>query len=198
MNGGAPASPPAAEPKASAPASCAELFWSFQGLALQGFGGVLPVAQRVLVEQRRWLSKTEFLALLSLSQVLPGPNVINLALIFGDQHFGWRGAVAAVAGLLLAPLLIVLLLAAAVQQAGHWPWVQDALRGMGVVAAGLVLSTAFKLSGALRRNRLGLPVSAALVVLTALCIGGLRWPLLWVLPALALPACGWAWRRQPR
>ncbi len=196
MNGGAPASPPAAEPQSPAPATCRELFWSFQALALQGFGGVLPVAQRVLVEERRWLSKTEFLALLSLSQVLPGPNVINLALMFGDKHFGWRGAVAAVAGLLLAPLFIVLVLAAAVQQAGHWPWVQDALRGMGVVAAGLVLSTAFKLSGALRHNRLGLAVSGALVVLTAACIGGFRWPLLWVLPALALPACGWAWHRQ--
>jgi chromate transporter len=178
-----------------APASCTALFLAFQHMALQGFGGVLPVAQRVLVEQRHWLTKAEFLALLSVSQVLPGPNVVNLALIFGDKHFGWRGAVAALAGILLAPLVIVLLLAAAVQHAGHGSWVQDALRGMGVVAAGLVLSTAFKLSGALRQNRMGLSVCAALAGLTVLFVGFLRWPLVWVLLGLAVPACVWAWRR---
>lgn len=177
------------------PRSCREVFSVFQKLALQGFGGVLPVAHRVLVEQRQWLTKAEFLALFSLSQVLPGPNVINLALIFGDRHFGWRGAMAAVAGLLLAPLLIVLVLAAAVQQTGHWPWVQDALRGMGVVAAGLVLSTAVKLSSALRGNRMGLVVCVLLATATTFAIGFMRWPLVWVLLALAPPAWWWAWKR---
>ena len=63
------------------PASVTELFFAFNRLALQGFGGVLPVAQRELVERRRWVTRAEFVEILSLGQVLPGPNVVNLALM---------------------------------------------------------------------------------------------------------------------
>jgi chromate transporter len=73
---------------------------------------VLPVAQRVLVEQQRWLSREQFVETLSLGQVLPGPNIVNMALMIGDRFFGLRGALAALGGLLTAPLLIVLVLAA--------------------------------------------------------------------------------------
>jgi chromate transporter len=175
------------------PANCRELFWAFQSLALQGFGGVLPVAQRILVEKRQWLTRAEFLALLSLGQLLPGPNIINMALIFGDRHFGWRGALAACSGLLLAPLVLVVLLAMLVQQASHWPWMHDALRGMGVVAAGLVLSTAFKLLTALRDNRMGVLVCALITSLTVAAVAGFRWPLVAVLAGLVPMAWGWAW-----
>lgn len=180
---------------AAGPRSCRELFLAFQRLALQGFGGVLPVAQRDLVEHRAWLSRAEFLELLSLSQVLPGPNIVNLALIFGDRHFGWRGALSAMGGLMAAPMLIVLALAFALKQAGQGPVINDALRGMGVVAAGLVLSTAWKLSGALRLNRMGLAACIVLAGITALAVGWLRWPLVAVL-AVMVPL-GWylAWRR---
>ncbi|HEU4457734.1 MAG TPA: chromate transporter [Methylibium sp.] len=54
------------------PASCTELFVAVTGLALQGFGGVLPIAQRVLVEHRRWMTGPGFVELLVLAQVLPG------------------------------------------------------------------------------------------------------------------------------
>lgn len=190
-----PPPPAVAQPAEQRPASCRDLFLTFQGLALQGFGGVLPVAQRVLVEQRRWLTAPEFLALLSLGQVLPGPNIINMALIFGDRHFGWRGAAAAVGGLMMAPLAIVLLLAIAVRQAGASPLVLDALRGMGVVAAGLVLSTATRLAGALRQNRMGLPACVLFIAATVAAVAWLRWPLVWALLVLAPVACAWAWSR---
>lgn len=175
------------------PATCRELFFAFQRLALQGFGGVLPVAQRELVERRGWLTRAEFLALLSLGQVLPGPNIINMALIYGDRHFGWRGALAAVAGLMTVPLLIVLVLAIAVRQAGNAPLMTDALRGMGVVAAGLVMSTAAKLAPALKNNRMGLPACLALVAGVAVAVGGLRLPLVAVLAVAAPLAWSWAW-----
>lgn len=176
------------------PRSPRELFLAFQALALQGFGGVLPVAQRVLVEQRCWLTRAEFLELLSLGQVLPGPNIINMALIFGDRCFGWRGALAATGGLLGAPLLIVLLLAIGVRQSGNLPWMADALRGMGVVAAGLVLSTAVKLAAALKGNAMGVRTSAALAVLTAALVGGVRLPLALALALVAPLAWAWAYR----
>jgi len=175
------------------PASCRELFLAFQSLALQGFGGVLPVAQRILVEKHQWLTRAEFLALLSLGQLLPGPNIINMALIFGDRHFGWRGALAACGGLLLAPLILVLLLALLVQQASHLSWMHDALRGMGVVAAGLVLSTSMKLLTALRDNRMGVMVCALIAGVTVVAVAGFRWPLVAVLAGLVPLAWGWAW-----
>jgi len=90
-----------------APRHKAELFWVFNHLTLLGVGGVLPFAQRILVEDKRWLSNAEFVEMLSLSQVLPGANLINLALMVGQHFFGWRGAAAALAGMLVAPLVLI-------------------------------------------------------------------------------------------
>ncbi len=189
---------PPAEPLAAglaAPASLLELFNAFSRLALQGFGGVLPVAQRELVERLRWVSREQFLEMLSVAQVLPGPNVVNLALMIGDRFYGSRGAVTAVAGITLMPTVVVLLLAAL---AAHWrdaPVVNGALRGMGAAAAGLVLATAIRLGGGLQRNALGVGLCAVLTVLTALAVGVLRWPLVWVVLAMGSVAVTLAWRR---
>ena len=177
------------------PASPAALFSAFTRLALQGFGGVLPVAQRELVERQRWLTRDEFLALLGMGQMLPGPNIVNMALMFGDRFFGWRGAVAAATGVLAAPLGLVLVLALLAQQAQGLPAVQGALRGMGVVAAGLILSTAWRLGSSLRRNRLGVPLGATLLLLTVACIAVLRWPLVAVVLTLGPLAMALAWRK---
>ena len=170
------------------PRDAAELFRVFNALALQGFGGVLPVAQRVLVEQQQWLSREQFVETLSMGQVLPGPNIINVALMIGDRFFGLRGALAALAGLLAAPLVIVLLLAALYAQLASIPAVAGALRGMGAVAAGLVVATAVKLAPTLRRNPLGPAAAAAWVLATALAIAAWRLPLVWVVLGLGLPA----------
>jgi chromate transporter len=177
------------------PSSTGELFSAFTRLALQGFGGVLAVAQRELVERLQWLGRDQFVELLSVSQVMPGPNIINLALMFGDRHFGWRGALAAVSGLLAVPLLIVLVLAAMYASYSEVPQVAGALRGMGAVAAGLVLSTAFKLAGTLKRNPMGLTWCAAIVATTGLGIGWQRWPLVWVVLGLGAFGYALAWRR---
>lgn len=179
----------------AAPHSATELFNAFTRLAMQGFGGVLPVAQRELVERLRWLTREQFLEMLSVAQVLPGPNIVNLALMIGNRFCGWRGAAAAATGVLLSPLVGVLLLALLARQLQSVPAVGGALRGMGVVAAGLVLSTAVRLGGGLRRNAMGLPWCAALVVLTAVAVGGLRWPLATVVLVLGLASTAWAWRR---
>lgn len=180
------------------PATRRALFLAFTRLALQGFGGVLPVAQRELVEHQRWLTQEEFLELLSISQVLPGPNIVNMALVIGDRFFGWRGALTALGGILLAPLGVVLVLALAAQQTQGVPQIAGALRGMGVVAAGLVLATAWRLGRGLRRNALGLPLCAAFAALTLLTVGVLRWPLPGVVLGLGTVAMALAWRRLPR
>lgn len=177
------------------PRSCSELFVAFTWLALQGFGGVLAVAQRELVERLRWLNQEQFVELLSLSQVLPGPNIINLGLMFGDRHFGWRGAVTAIGGLLAVPLMIVLVLGGLYARFGSIPQVAGALRGMGAVAAGLVLATAFRLAPTLRRSPMGIGPCAAIALSSALALGWLRWPLVWVVLVLGALGYAWAWRR---
>jgi chromate transporter len=85
-----------------------ELFFGFLTVAMSGFGGVLPWARRVFVEQRRWLSEREFAEALALCQFLPGPNIVNMGVIVGSRFHGAAGAVVSVAGLVGAPLLIMM------------------------------------------------------------------------------------------
>lgn len=186
---------PAPFPGATAvPASCGELFRAFTRLALQGFGGVLAVAQHELVERRGWLSRSQFVELLSVAQVLPGPNIVNLSLMIGDRYFGRRGALAALAGMMAAPLALVLLLAAVYNHFSDLPAVAGALRGMGAVAAGLVMATALKLLPTLKGNVLGRTGCTLLALATVVATAALRWPMLWVVLGLGSVGMGAAWR----
>jgi chromate transporter len=176
------------------PGSPRELFTAFTWLALQGFGGVLAIAQRVLVDDRRWLGKREFIELLAVAQVLPGPNVCNLALMIGDRFFGWRGAFAALGGMMAVPLVIVLALTALTAQFAALPVVAGALKGMGAVAAGMIIGTALRLLAGVRGSPLGTPVCLVLGLATFAMVGLLRWPLVWVLPGVGGIAWLLAWR----
>ena len=177
------------------PASPLALFIAFSLLALQGFGGVLAVAQRELVDRRGWLTRLEFVELYAVAQLLPGPNVVNLSLMIGDRYFGLRGALAAISGMLPAPLLVVLALAASYQQLAQYPAVAGALRGMGAVAAGLILAMALKMLGTLRGNVLGPALCTALGLGTLTAIAVFRVPLAWVVIGLGLSGWGLArWR----
>ncbi|THF60953.1 chromate transporter [Pseudothauera rhizosphaerae] len=185
-----PAEPPAAR---AVPASLLEVFLTFTALALQGFGGVLAVAQRELVDRKGWLTREEFLDAYSVAQLLPGPNVVNLSLMLGDRFFGLPGALAAIAGMLAAPLAIVLALAAGHAHLAAHPQVAGALRGMGAVAAGLMVAMAFKLIGGLRRNPMGAPACALFVLATLVAVAVLRLPLAWVI--FGLGGLGWCTAR---
>lgn len=180
------------DPSLTVPASNKDLFVTFTRMALQGFGGVLPIAQRVLCEQKRWLSKEQFVEILALGQVLPGPNVCNVALMVGDRFFGWRGAFSALAGMMTVPLVIVLILTALYAEFASNPMVAGALKGMGAVSAGLIIGSALKLIPTLQRNPMGLPVCALIAIVTFGLIALLRWPLVWVLLGLGVAACCYA------
>ena len=182
------------EVTAQQPRSCSDLFWSFNWLALQGFGGVLAVVQRELVEKKRWLTREQFVEDWAVAQIMPGPNVANLALMIGGRHFGLRGALAALSGMLAGPLVVVLVLAVLFGQVADHPAAQGALRGMGAVAAGLITATGIKLIVALEKNPMGLGVCIGLAALTFVAIGLLHLPLAWVLLTVGGGACLWAYR----
>lgn len=185
--------PPAADHPQ--PKSLTDLFVSFTLLALQGFGGVLAIVQRELVEKKRWMTREEFIEDWAVAQIMPGPNVVNLSLMVGGRYFGLKGAMVALAGMLTVPLVLVLLLAVLYAQfAGH-PGVAGALRGMGAVAAGLIAATGLKLFGALKKNVLGLRLCIGLGVLCFVAIALLRIPLAYVLLTLGVLACVLAYQR---
>ncbi len=175
------------------PRSKTDLFLSFTWLALQGFGGVLAVVQRVLVEEKRWMTREQFVEDWAVAQIMPGPNVVNLSLMIGGRYFGLPGALAGLAGMLAAPLVVALLLAMAFGGVSDAAWAQGALRGMGAVSAGLIAAVGLKLIGALKGNPMGMPVCIGLSVLSFVGVGVMRWPLAWVLLGTGLVACGWAY-----
>lgn len=185
-------------PAPPTPAHLGELFWAFSWLSLQGFGGVLAVVHRELVEKRGWLTPEGFLEDWAVAQVMPGPNVCNLALMLGDRHFGWRGAITALAGLLLLPLLLLLSLGTLVGQLPDQAAVAGGLRGMGGVAAGLIAGSALKLLLGLRHHALGFPL--VLLLAGAACAGVVWLHLALHLIVLGLGglACGLTWWKLRR
>lgn len=177
------------------PRSPTDLFISFTLLALQGFGGVLAVVQHELVERKRWLTREEFVEEWAVAQIMPGPNVVNLCLMIGARYFGLRGALASLAGLISLPLALVLLLAVIYGECGSNPYVIGALRGMGAVAAGLIIAAGLKLVGAMKSSPLGAGVCAALAVASFVGAALLRLPLIFVLAGLGGLACVMTYRK---
>ncbi len=164
---------------------------------MQGFGGVLAVVQRELVEKKRWLTREQFIEDWAVAQIMPGPNVVNLSMMIGGRYFGLSGALSALAGMLAAPLVVVLLLAVLYGSVADTAMAQGALRGMGAVAAGLITATGIKLITALEKNALGPGLCSLLAALTFVAIGLLHWPLVWVLLGIGGCACLWAFRVLP-
>ena len=149
------------------------LFLGFSAVGLSGFGGVLPFARRMLVDERKWMSAEEFNAQLGLCQFLPGPNVVNLAVVVGKRYQGLAGAIAAPLGLLAGPLIIVLLLAMLYDHFGSLPQAQSMLRGIAAVGCGLLFTMAWRMGMAIKDKAFFLPFT----VLTVAAIAFLRWPM---------------------
>jgi chromate transporter len=177
---------------APAAVSTSALFVGFLKIGLSGFGGVMPFARRMIVEQQRWLSELEFLDVLSLSQFLPGPNIVNVSVIIGRRFQGVTGAVAALAGILLMPLVIVLALATLYTHFAHIEAVRGACNGVSASASGLIVATALKLARPLKASAWQVAVCAVAFVGIAL----LRVPLLWLLAGLCPVSIAIAWRRR--
>jgi len=170
------------------------LFLDFSSVGLSGFGGVLPFARRMLVERRGWMTAEEFNAQLGLCQFLPGPNVVNLAVVVGKRHGGLAGAIVAPLGLLAGPFVIVVLLAMLYDAWGQLPIAQSMLRGIAAAGAGLLFAMAWRMGSAIKDKAVFLPFAA----LVSLGVAGLRWPMLWVMLAGLAASGGLAWWRLGR
>jgi chromate transporter len=174
------------------PPTVAAIFAGFFSVGIIGFGGVLPLARRMIVEQRRWMSGPEFTDLLALSQFLPGGNVINLSAAVGLRFRGLPGALAGLAGLMCAPLLVVIALGLFYARFEGQPAVRHAFVGLAAAAAGLIIAMSVKIALPLRRDLAGI----ALAAVTFAAIALLRTPLL---PTMAVTASAGfliAWKRQ--
>jgi chromate transporter len=169
-----------------------ELFLTFSRIALSSFGGAMFWARRRLVEQERWLTERQFVDLLTLGQLLPGPPGLNLTVLVGYRFGGWTGAAAAVSGFLVLPCLLIIGLGVLYQHYGALPEVQRALAGMSIVAAALLSATFVKMAKVLpARWRPWL-----FAVLAFVGVGVLRWPLFWIMGALAPLALFAAWKEK--
>jgi chromate transporter len=162
-----------------------QLFWNFLTLGLTGFGGVLPIARRMIVEKRKWLHDDEFIEVLGLCQFVPGGNILNVAVVLGMKFRGLPGALAALVGILVAPTAIAIALAGVYAEFIHEAWVRRAVTGLAAAAAGLLASLAIKVAWPMRRNRTAMifalvcfgaialaraPLALVVLCLTPICV----------------------------
>ncbi|HMI11312.1 MAG TPA: chromate transporter [Bradyrhizobium sp.] len=184
-----PDSPPVAIPvpdipesATSTPSGLIALFVAFAKMSLAGFGGVLVWARRGIVDQHRWMTADEFNETFALCHFLPGPNIVNLSVVFGSRFRGIPGGLAAFAGLVGPPVVIVTILAALYARYGEIDALRRILAGVSCAAVGLLLSAVFRMMMPLikRRDLIGLVILAAVFI----AVGLLRLPL----PAVLLVA----------
>jgi chromate transporter len=176
----------------SPPRNLTELFLGFLSIGARSFGGVMPWAHRVMVEERRWMTPADFAETIGLCQFLPGPNIGNASVVLGKRWFGLRGAVVAFLGLFGPPFIWVLALAILYADFTSHPLTRAIVTGVGAAGAGLFIGTAIKLARALVAK----PAALAIIVACFACIGVARWSLFAVLPVALLAALLLARRGQ--
>jgi len=171
------------------------LFLVFSKVGLCGFGGVAAWAHRILVDERRWYTDKQYADLLSVSSVLPGPNICNLSIMVGDQFRGVTGSVVALGGLLAGPLAILIVLATLFERYGTLPLVQAVIGGVTAAAAGLVIGTVIKLA---RRLQAGIS-NVAIGLLVFIGATFLHWHIVFIMltmvPLSITLTCWERWRR---
>jgi chromate transporter len=173
-----------------------DLFTGFLWASVRGFGGVFVMGRRMLIEERQWLTPEEFVELLGVCQFLPGANIVNLSVAVGQRFRGWKGSLAALAGILALPAAVSVMLASLFLRYASIPQVAHAMTAVAATAAGLVVGTALKMAEPVFRKDwvLALPVALGTLVLAAF----LRWPLVAVLLLMAGAGSALAWARRPR
>lgn len=170
-----------------------ELFVGMLQVALSSFGGGLSAwSERIVVEERRWLDEEAFLAGLTVARLFPGPNQINLAIYIGSRFHGFSGAAIALAGMLLLPFSLLLLLGLLYFQMHTLLAVDRVLAGVITASAGMALSMGFKLAISYRRD----PVALLLAVGAFLAMTVFHVRLIPLALFSGPLAMAWYWPRQ--
>lgn len=167
-----------------------EIFLGFFTIGVCGFGGVLPWARRTILEQKRWLTPTEFTELLGFCQFMPGGNIMNVAVALGSRFRGVAGATAALVGLMVAPVTIVILLGAIYDRYKDVPSVKHAFAALAAAGAGMLIATSLKIAAPLK----GRWIAIGMTALTFGAIAILRLPLVLVMPVMAAASTLVLWR----
>jgi len=200
MSDSDPASPQARpSPIPSSPARTraptnAELFLAFLKISVSGFGGTLPWTRRMFVEEKRWMTDEEFNDAYAVCQFLPGPNIVNLASVFGARMRGASGAIACWCGFLGPPFLLMVTVGALYAQYGDTDVLRKILGGIAAAAAGLIIATVARMAAPLFRT---LGPAPFVLIATIAAVGLLRLPLLWVLLVLVPISIALAWWMRP-
>jgi chromate transporter len=172
------------------PPSVAQLFTGFFQLGLMGFGGVLPLARRMVVEDRHWMTGEEFTELLGLCQFLPGGNIINMSVAIGAKFHGVLGAISALLGLIVAPTAIVIGLGVIYDQFSNDPRIEHMFAGLAAAAAGLLVSMAIKIVTPLWRR----PIAVVIAAICFFAIAVLGLPLVTTMLVLGTISILVTWR----
>ena len=167
-----------------------EIFLGFFTIGVCGFGGVLPWARRTILETRRWLSPAEFTELLGFCQFMPGGNIINVSIALGARFRGIPGAVAALVGLMAAPVTIVIGLGAIYDQYRDVPSVKHAFAALAAAGAGMLIATSLKIAAPLK----GRWIAIGMAAVTFGAIAVLRLPLIMVMPVMAAASTIVLWK----
>ena len=173
----------------------AELFFAFAKISVTGFGMILPWARRMIVDQKQWMSAEEFNETFSLAQFLPGPNVVNLSVVFGSRMAGAWGAAAALGGLLGPPAVIAAFLSFLYSKFGDASMLRGILIGIAAAAIGLMIATIAKMAQPMLMRFSTAPL---ILAATFVAVGVLRLPLVACLLLLAPLSIVLAYRKVRR
>jgi chromate transporter len=192
--GDAPVDTPAPE---TVPVGLWAFFAYFLRLGTIGFGGPIALAgfmQRDLVDERRWISRQDYLDGLALAQLAPGPLAAQLAIYLGYVRGGMLGATVVGACFVLPSFLMVWAISAAYVRYGGLPWMQALFYGIGAAVIGIIARSAQKLTKlTLGRSVLLWSICAVMAIVTAWTEREIAW--LFVL-AGAITAAPAAWRQR--
>ena len=170
-----------------------EIAVAFNHIALASFGGGLSAWSRELVVVRKqWMNDEQFLSAMTMCRIMPGANQVNLAVFVGSSLRRAPGAVAAVVGLCLAPVVLMLGLGFVYFTFKELPAVKGALHGASAAAVALTLTMVIKTGKKCLKGAIPVALFAGAFLLN----GVLRWPLVVTLAILAPLSLIWAWPRE--
>jgi chromate transporter len=174
-----------AEAEAGARVSLGVIFWTFLTAGAISFGGgVVAYLREYTVSDTKWLDDEAFLDALEISQTLPGLNAVNMSVIIGDNLRGIPGAIAAVAGLMLPGVIVIMGLGAFWQEQSHNPQIKAFLTGVAAAAVGLLSTVTLQLG----HKQFVKPLDLAIIAATFIAVSILRIPLYLVLLVIGTTA----------